>query len=202
MYDKHQSKIQAFARANPDNLARTLWLAILSANTSLTQVGSIIDDMEAGRQSTTGARIDACSYAWDNRHDIYALCEEIYYHGHGWQDTSDTMLNYLASLPGLDTVKAGFACQLTYGLSGCLDTHNIRRFGLSANVFRNFKQRKTVRGRHNLVHSYNKLVARLGGTRTLWDTWCQYVAKRNPVRYKTAYAASKLHCDILNLTGV
>lgn len=147
MYDKHQSKIQSFARANPDNLARTLWLAILSANTSLTSVGSIIDDMEAGRQSTTSARIDACSYAWDNRADIYHHCEDIYYHANDWEQASNAMVNYLASIPGMGIVKAGFACQLAYGLSGCIDTHNVRRFKLNPYTFYNYKQLATARGR-------------------------------------------------------
>lgn len=199
MYSNHQPRIQEFARDNADNLARTLWLAVMSANTPLYTVAGLIDDMENGIQSTVSMRINACRLIWDDREEIYAQCEDIYFHAEDWEDGSNRMLQYLATLPGLNVIKAGFAAQLAYGLSGCLDTHNIRRYDLAPRAFANYKQRRTNAGRRTMVHKYNALVAKLGGTEKLWDNWCEYVAERNPKAYPTPEYASNLHCEILGV---
>jgi len=110
------------------------------------------------------------------------------------------MIEHLADKVGFGLVKAGFVIQLVYGLCGCLDTHNLRKYGVKKNSFNKFKTRKTIAGRRTFIARYVTLCYQLGGPSVLWDKWCEYVAERQPTRYDDAEHVSRLHCECLNLT--
>ena len=107
---------------------------------------------------------------------------------------------YLASLYGLNVAKAGFVCQLAYGLSGCLDTINVQRLGLRPRAFANFSQLKTPQGRQRRATHYNAVVREAGGTETLWNAWCASVSERYPAQFPTPNHVSALHLECLGIT--
>ena len=110
------------------------------------------------------------------------------------------MLAYLSTLYGLGCVKAGFACSLAYGVSGCVDSVNAARHGLNpARGLLRSGRHRTAKGRARRARRYNALVARLGGTAVLWDTWCGAMAERYPARFETAHDASAWHLECLEL---
>ncbi len=113
-------------------------------------------------------------------------------------DDAAGVLDILTTVPGLGLAKAGFLAQMCYGLAGCLDTHNLRRFGLSANLC-------SLRGnlkpptRARRIGAYLEAIETCGGTESLWDGWCVYLADRDPSRYAHAYDVSELHSAALGL---
>ena len=91
-------------------------------------------------------------------------------------------------VPGLGLAKSGFIVQMLYGMSGCIDTHNLTRFNLHRRRFA-CGTKATDRRR---IGEYNDMVGRLGGTARLWDEWCIYVADRD-ANYVDADHVSRLH---------
>ena len=120
----------------------------------------------------------------------------------GRRRAPDYLVGYLATLPGLGLAKAGFAAQLAFGVSGCLDSYNQTRFGIGVNTFSHFKRRRTVRARLAFATRYNETVEAAGGMAALWDGWCQYVALRRPQVYLNADVVSALHVAALSLNCV
>lgn len=105
---------------------------------------------------------------------------------------------YAATLPGLGLVKGGFLAQLAYGVSGCIDVHNARRYGVNVQRFAGFDRLKREATRAARVNEYMALIDKSGGCEALWDSWCEYVAKRTPARYPGgSYEVSRLHVEAI-----
>jgi hypothetical protein len=103
----------------------------------------------------------------------------------------------VASIPGIGIVKAGFVLQLCIGKVGCLDVHNLKRFGLKASAFKLGKVKyDTALGKAKL---YIKLCEDLGGSKYLWDSWCDLLAEKYPTKYKNGQHVSRLHRDYVML---
>jgi hypothetical protein len=136
-----------------------------------------------------GWKRDAIKWIDVNAAEVFATADALY-------DAGDApLLSYLADLPGLGLAKGGFLAQLVWGVVGCLDSHNVARFGLNANQFAayRFKSAKTATTRQKLVRQYLALCEECGGCETLWNDWCAYVADRDIVNYQGADHVSGLH---------
>ncbi len=200
MFREHQPIIGTWARSSPENLARTIQFCIISARQKFFNVPALIQEAHApGSGALYGWKSDAYREVWEQREAIWWTCCDIWYLGGPERD--DTLLGYLSGLHGLNCAKAGFACQLAFGVSGCLDTVNNARLGLPPRYLANFGQLRTVRARARRAAAYNKTIAGLGGTATLWDDWCAAMATRYPAQFPTAHAASAFHLTCLNLEG-
>jgi len=139
-------------------------------------------------RSIFGAKHRGLSWLDANGADLWEDCERAYDQcGH---DAENTLVELCMGIPGIGPAKAGFIVQMAYGLSGCIDTHNLTRFGLH---HRAFHCPKGTRAAHKLVSRYNQFCYNTGGTAFLWDSWCAYVAERDPVNYRDADYVSALH---------
>jgi hypothetical protein len=205
MFDKHQPIIGKFAQQSPDNFFQVLQFTLLTIQQSLHQVPEMMLDVnKKGFQSKYLWGVKAV--AWQNLNDrkpeVYDMAMTLYDAYPNPDHASSELLLYLASLPGLGLVKGGFVAQLAFGLVGCLDSHNAKRFGLtrsqlSASSFKDARTRKT---KSDKVHAYLGLCAELGGCAGLWDSWCSYVASRDTYGTgSSAHDVSKLHLDALGL---
>lgn len=205
MFANHQPAISAYARQSPDNLARVIQFVVLTIRQPLYNVPADMAQAEAGGQDAMavlwGWKHDAYAAAWRDRATIYAQCEDIWQHAKTREQAADDLLAYLATLPGLGLAKAGFVAQLAYGVSGCIDTHNLQLFGFSPRAFRGdkFKELKSLKQRRTKVRKYNSAVDRCGGTQSLWDGWCEFVAAKYPQAYRDAFHVSAIHCEALGL---
>ena len=108
------------------------------------------------------------------------------------------VLDALTRVPGIGLAKAGFLAQMAYGLAGCLDTHNLRRFGLSPNLCA-LRASALPPTRARRIGAYLEAVEQCGGSENLWNDWCAYLAERAPSRYLHAYDVSELHPAALGL---
>lgn len=207
MYAQHATAIQRYAQQSPECLEHVIQFVAFTIHTQFDVAAEQVRDMRNGEPDVRYANnVKATGYTinWieDNRESVWMTLETLYNAAYPDEDTADLMLSYLATnIPGLGLVKAGFALQLTYGMSGCLDTHNLNRFDLKvwAGRSRNFKFLKTGKARYNRVRQYNQACDDCGGTAALWDTWCDYVAKRWPMRYANGFEVSALHCEALGI---
>lgn len=116
------------------------------------------------------------------------------------------LLDYLALFPGLGMVKAGFIAQMLFGEIGCIDTHNLSRFGLRSEKTDQptwlkssaYKDRRPVK-RVALRETYLTVTKNAGGPRALWNDWCTYVHEKYPVYYISPDKVSRMHCEALGL---
>jgi len=116
---------------------------------------------------------------------------------------ADAQLARVADVPGLGLVKAGFVLQLAFGVSGCLDSHNINRLGLDTKVLKLAKS-ASAKLRAKKAAAYNALCQQLGGTEVLWDDWCDYAyahGQGNASRYVDGDDVSKEHVRALGLAA-
>lgn len=116
---------------------------------------------------------------------------------------ADAQLARVADVPGLGLVKAGFVLQLAFGVSGCLDSHNITRLGLDQKLLA-LDKKASPKLRAKKAAAYNTLCAQLGGTEVLWDEWCEYAytnGKGNASRYVDGDDVSREHVRALGLAA-
>ena len=102
-------------------------------------------------------------------------------------------LRYMVEYRGFGFVKASFLLQLLIPdiRLGCLDRHNITMYGLSARAFSGIPT--STYGLTSKINTYIKVCENLGGTSTLWNNWCLYLATLRPAAFPTGEAVSKLH---------
>lgn len=217
MYKRDQAKISKFARANPDNFGLTLSFVIVTIRNRLFNVPA---DMETLKEPDSadalsgvlyGFKMDSIIQIEREKESLYEQAELINYFAESDREKAERLLALFATIHGLGLVKSGFAAQCIYGVSACLDSHNIKRFGLNPNILRSsrYKLAKTLKTRSRKISDYQDTVERLGNTESLWDSWCNHLAQvddktgfkmnRNESPYKSADHVSALHCISLGI---
>lgn len=202
MFDTHQKEIGQYAQASADNMARVITFAHATVQQSLNTVSEAMESIDLEGPASRflwGWKREAYLWLEDNKAAVYSTAMGIY---DGYADPAvveHELLKYFASLPGLGLIKGGFVIQLCFGLSGCIDRHNMARFGIHERTFKafRFKNAKTARTRNRLVRDYNVAVAKCGGTRALWDGWCNFLAAKYEVIYASGWQVSRLHCEAI-----
>ena len=191
MYDNHQPQISAFARASADNLRKVACFAVCTIRMPL---------LDAAKDTPYAINGTPCRSIFGHKHDALAwlrnhadeLYDELEYLWHECA-SDDAMLRAVMQCPGIGLAKAGFILQMCYGISGCLDSHNLRRYGIGERYYAT-GTKATDRRR---ISEYNETCRKLGGTRALWDTWCTQLAETDG-RYLSANEVSGLHLAPLN----
>ena len=203
MYQRDQKIISTYARANPENFARVLQFVILTARVKLANIPADFETAEQGGPDAMGVlfgwKHQAFVEVWKYREFHYSYCESAKLFLDNDKELANILIEYFASLWGFGPAKAGFVTQLIYGIGGCLDTHNLKRFNIPMRTFDSYQQLKTVKARRRKIAQYVKLVYEHGGPEQLWDTWCHYVADNQPALYHSASHVSTLHVEALNI---
>ena len=154
-------------------------------------VGAIVKDAEEyGLESKHlwGHKAKSMEYVIENKQMLYDAIFDPN------MDLEDKLLS-VAEVPGIGLVKAGFVLQLCIGEVGCLDVHNLRRFGLDAQTFKMGKVKYlTARKKATL---YLETCIDCGRSETLWNEWCQLIADKYPKRWFGADHVSATHAEII-----
>ncbi len=220
MFAKHQKRISDYARANPENMARVLKFVILTIRTRMHNIPSDMETLDSGGQAADeingilyGFKRDSINQIDAERDSLFAQAESIVFHATSEREAAENLLDLFTGIHGLGLAKAGFACQLIYGVSACLDSHNIARFNIPWSHMKSatFKNAKTLKTRRKWISRYCDYVEAAGGTESLWDSWCEFVYNRpdetgykmngNRATYKSAFHVSALHCESLGLAA-
>lgn len=203
MFATHQARIETYARQSPDNLARVIQFVILTVRQPLSRIPGDMEIVDRGGDEAMsilfGWKNAALLQVWAERERTHSYCEHIVESDASDRSKSAALLEHLGGLHGFGLAKAGFVVQLAYGLAGCLDTHNLTRFGLPKRAFRDFKLLKSSAARRHAIARYLTACEDAGGCAALWDSWCEYVAAQYPTIYPSAWEVSALHCRALGL---
>ena len=209
MFAQHQPILSQWARGKPENLARVAMFAAASAHVPFSEAvalfplyGTSAETPDVRPRLAYGHRRAALADLEAGAKAIHWNLEDLFCQPEPKRLRADAMLRYAAGLPGLGLAKAGFFLQMTYGLSGCLDTHNSTRLGVSPSLFRgrSIKESKTAKTRARWATRYNGTIYRAGGTERLWDTWCTTMYVRYPGTYSSPAAVSAGHLAAFSLS--
>lgn len=196
MFKNHQTKIGQACAASPAAIADTMICVINSIRTHWYLVGNMnIDVKQNGLDSrylNNAVKAKAYKYIQRNKKDIHAKFAD---YQAGKIDLPDLLL-YVASCPNLGLAKAGFVIQLALGEIGCLDSHNLQRFGLSASTFK-YGANASYALMRKKAELYIDTCEKLGGCEHLWDSWCDYLATVHPTKYRDGEHVSQLHVDFI-----
>jgi hypothetical protein len=198
MYAEHQPQLSALGRSGPDGFARICTFVLLTIRVSLWDAHKDYPLVRSGNRrvrSVFGFKHQGLDYVEANAEDLYERCEAAFELSNSDEDAEDTLLGILCDIPNIGPAKAGFIAQMVYGLSGCIDTHNLDRFGLHERTFRLDKKRLQPypKRRFDIIRRYNAFCREEGGSRRLWDDWCCLYSERDPVNYPTPDRVSALH---------
>lgn len=208
MFETDQKLIGEFARESADNMARVITFVFLTVQQPLNSVEDqmkSVDQYDISSPFLWGWKTDAYAYLQENKQSIYDNAMAIHDRYPNPDICANELLKFFAALPGLGLAKGGFAIQLCFGLSGCIDSHNLKRFGIPVSRFKaaRYKGAKTQKTKNRIIEEYHAACKRAGGTAALWDGWCAYVAEHSQAAYTTAQDVSRMHCDaIFNFEGV
>jgi hypothetical protein len=199
MFKTHQTEIADYALKSPDNMARVLQFVILTIRQPLSRIPgdmALVDKKGAKAHVLWGFKRVAWEHVQAHKAEIYREALELA----AIADPSEAerqLVSFFALLPGFGLAKGGFATQLIFGLGGCLDTHNCSRFGLNAQWFKDYKRLKRWAFRYLMLDTYLDYVRKLGGSEALWNSWCEFVATKEPNTYKGPFHVSRLHRDAI-----
>lgn len=202
MYKTHALACQDYALQSPDNFMDTAVMVSLSIQQKWSHVGRQMFDV---RQNSDRSR-----FLWGNKgktykhlashkHKLYAQTLAI---ANSYKTDDEKALSLMKSylrIKGLGVPKAGFLCQLTLGLVGCMDTHNLKRYGLDEKMFKLNPEPKTPKA---LDSNTQKLIQYINlchgiGTENLWDTWCNSLSETSSF-WRDGHHVSESHYHYLS----
>lgn len=198
MFKQDQPVIEHWASESAANTVDVGLFVLLTIRMQFGGIGKQLARVRAGDFKPLWG-FKAAGYAYLREHASYLYvraqqCRE----GTIW--VNDLMRDYL-SVPGLGLVKAGFAVQLLTGEAGCMDMHNLARFGIEEREF-DIPKRKDVgeqlRVVDEAIEHYLYTCEAYGGSEKLWDGWCRFVAETYRT-YEDADDVSRRH--VTYLTG-
>lgn len=191
MYKEHQARIQEYAKQSPESFARVQSFVICTIQQQLsTAVKQAVGEREL---NSFGFKLRAQADIRLYKNSRYEIAYKLYNTGQ-----HDELLAEVSTWFGFGLVKAGFVLQLAFGISGCIDTHNLKLFNIkkgAVTLGQNIKEGTRLKK----ATAYNKLVNKCGGTEFLWNNWCEYVAINQPTTYANAEHVSLLHCNAIIL---
>ena len=190
MFSTHQSAIAEFALGSNVGLERTFRLVLLSIRQPFHSMAKQMQDVDAnGMQSPYlfGWKRDGLAFVRANASQLRETLKAV---PSGYGDAQ--ALLRIATVPGLGLVKAGFVLQLVTGSAGCLDSHNMERFGLNVNAFKYGSNASDALKRKKAL-AYLDACWNSGGCASLWDGWCNHVAAYHPKHWTDGEAVSTLH---------
>lgn len=194
MFAEHQPKLSALGTSSADGFERIATFALVTIRQPL-RIACL--DYKAVRSGDTrplfGAKHSGLAYVRAHAGELLDRCESAYHYANDDRTAEDAILYTLLDIPGIGPAKAGFICQMLYGLSGCIDTHNLKRFGIGERTFRGREAGYSEARLRRTISDYNQFCRKAGGCAALWDGWCEYVSKRDPINYSSAELVSRLH---------
>ena len=198
MYINHAKAIQDYAKQSSNNLVDVITMVVLSIQQPWLSVGDQMADVKQNGLDSKflwGNKRKAYNYITKRKDFIYNQYLAVINSNKSDDDKAYSLMNIFLRVEGLGMVKAGFVCQLSAGLVGCIDLHNIRLYGIDEKVLKLPKSLKTKTLRDDRINKYISICHNIG-TENLWDTWCDYLSTKSP-KWSNGFEVSKVHYDYL-----
>lgn len=175
MYAKDQAAIQKWCKSE-DKAVLVGLMVLASIRMQWTGVGNQLAKVQAGDKTPLwGWKQAGYDYLKANKKVLYGTIRDL----RAGRITEREFMREWLKVDGLGLPKAGFVMQLTCGRGGCLDMHNIVKYGLDARVWTIPKRKEEaaqIRAIDDTIDHYLSLCELCGGSEHLWDSWCETLA--------------------------
>ena len=198
MYNIHAKAVQDYSRLSSDNLSDVILMVVLSIQQPWYAVGDQLKDVKRwgiGSKFIWGNKIKTYNFLMSRKDFIYSQYLAVLNSSKSDDDKALSLMNVFLQIDGLGLAKAGFVCQLTAGLVGCIDVHNIRMYNIPKKDLAFSKSIKSKALRDKKISNYISVCHTIG-TESLWDTWCCSLATKTK-RFEDGFHVSKVHYDFL-----
>ena len=202
MYSVHAKAIQDYAQESSDNLADVIIMVVLSIQQPWKNIGLQMADVKLNGRSSKflwGNKGRTYEYVMKRKSFIFNQFLAVVNSNKSDSDKAYSLMNIFLRIDGLGMVKAGFVCQLSAGLVGCIDLHNIRLYGIDEKILKLPKSLKSKDIKDEKINKYISICHNIG-TENLWDTWCNSLATKNSV-WSNGFEVSKVHYDYLMVSN-
>jgi hypothetical protein len=190
MYQRDVPKILSYVKEKgPDGLVDVGSFVLSTIRVPFSRTANMVAEVkECGEKATClwGFKRGGYRHLQDNRVPLYQKLVE------APVGRSEALLE-VSKTPGLGLVKAGFLLQCLGYETACMDSHNVKRYGLDP---------KTVQSKGKIteekVYTYLNLCDKLGSSEAHWSSWCEYVAGNRYNRVlTTADRVSAFHYEAI-----
>ena len=198
MYNIHAKAVQDYSRLSSDNLSDVILMVVLSIQQPWYAVGDQLKDVKRwgiGSKFIWGNKIKTYNFLMSRKDFIYSQYLAVLNSSKSDDDKALSLMNVFLQIDGLGLAMAGFVCQLTAGLVGCIDVHNIRMYNIPKKDLAFSKSIKSKTLRDKKISNYISVCHTIG-TENLWDTWCCSLATKTK-RFEDGFHVSKVHYDFL-----
>lgn len=198
MYNIHAKAVQDYSRLSSDNLSDVILMVVLSIQQPWYGVGEQLKDVKRwgiGSKFIWGNKIKTYNFIMSRKDFIYSQYLAVLNSSKSDDDKALSLMNVFLQIDGLGLAKAGFVCQLTAGLVGCLDVHNIRMYNIPKKDLSFSKSIKSKALKDKKISNYVSVCHDIG-TENLWDTWCSFLATKSK-KFEDGFHVSKVHYDFL-----
>lgn len=194
---------QKFAKESAIHLVLVLLMVLLSIRQRWSLVGEQLQDVISNKTKSKylfGWKLDAYKYIMKNKDLLYDSYLSIVESDLSDDFKSMKLMQLFMQIKGFNTVKAGFVCQLTAGLVGCIDVHNERLYGINT---KDFTIKKGIKSDVLKTSTLIKYISfcKTTGTETLWDNWCNLLTTKDS-KWLNSFQVSKAHYDYLRYSLV
>ena len=201
MYINHATAVQQYAQVSASNLSDVTLMTVLSIRQPWLNIGTQMIDVRTnklGAKALWGFKKDTYIYLESNKHKMYAQMMAVINSNKTDASKAMSLMNIFLRVNGLGMAKAGFMCQLTAGLVGCMDSHNLKMYNLDANDFKLTKNPKTIKSLDANVKKIRNYVQICNeyGTENLWNSWCSFLATKS-TKWRDANHVSEVHYSYL-----
>jgi len=201
MYQDHAVAVQQYAQVSATNLTNVNLMAVLSIRQPWLNIGQQMLDVKANRlgaKALWGFKKDTYTYLESNKHKMYAQVMAVINSNKTDASKAMSLMKIFLRVKGLGMAKSGFMCQLSAGLVGCMDSHNLKMYNLDAKDFVLVKNPKTIKSldaNTKKIRNYIQICNEYG-TENLWDSWCSFLATKS-TKWRDANHVSEVHYTYL-----
>ena len=201
MYINHAVAVQQYAQVSANNLSDVTLMGVLSIRQPWLNIGNQMIDVRTNKlsaKSLWGFKKDTYIYLESNKHKMYAQMMAVINSNKTDASKAMSLMNIFLRVNGLGMAKAGFMCQLTAGLVGCMDSHNLKMYNLDAKDFVLAKNPKTIKSLDANVKKIRNYIQICNeyGTENLWNSWCSFLATKS-TKWRDANHVSEVHYSYL-----
>jgi hypothetical protein len=199
MYQKHATEIQRECSASPEAFRDVLCFVLATIQEPIERLPAHMESIRnEGAQSQVLWGMKRKGYADVQRNYrklwTHLMCAAVT-QAPLWRERC--IIDIVDTIHGINVAKAGFVMQLSVGAVGCLDSHNLSRFGLNKAAFTISPAVKKVQTKLKKAHAYVTACDTLGGCEFLWNSWCDYVAEQRPEMFD-GNGVSEIHLCAVN----
>lgn len=198
MYNIHAQAVQNYSKLSSSNLVDVILMVVLSIQQPWFAVGDQLKDVKLNGIDSKfiwGNKIKTYKALMSRKEFIYSQYLAVLNSNKSDDDRALSLMNVFLQIDGLGMAKAGFVCQLTAGLVGCIDIHNLRMYNIPMKDLKLSKSLKSKAIKNRRVMNYISICHDIG-TKKLWDNWCNYLASKSK-RFEDGFHVSQVHYSYL-----